>query len=77
MLLSLLPLRPGIVMVLVPGDCFGVGSILVRRVVIALDGLDSLRAIGLSSLVLFPSSSTDGPFRPAGLLMDNDEPGVV
>jgi len=73
MLPSLLVLRPGVVL------CFGVGSILLRRLVMALAGLDARRAAGLSSVVLPLSLSSRICTRlvEAGVPVESDDEGVI
>lgn len=83
MLPSLLVLRPGVDMVETfdaLARCFGVGSILLRRLVMALAGLEARRAAGLSSVVLSPSSSSTicACREERGVPTESDEePGVV
>lgn len=77
---NLLPLRPGVEIVGMPTEgCLGVGSILVRRLVAALAGLETRRATGDSSLAGLWSSSAIITLRlDTGVLIDSDEePGVV
>lgn len=73
MLPSLLVLRPGVEAGL------GVGSILLRRLAIALVGLDARRAAGLSSvgLPLSPSSMICTRLAEAGVPVDMDDRGVL
>ncbi len=73
---SLLLLRPGVIAPVKAAKldpltvrCFGVGSRLARRLVIALAGRDWRRAMGLSSLPVFSSSSS-------GIMNRRPEAGV-
>jgi hypothetical protein len=73
------PIRLAILEVLAV-RCLGVGSILMRRLFIALAGRDCRRTVGLSSFTVLSSSISSAKIRDIafGVLREgcDDEPGV-